>query len=263
LIPAKHVLAILLLTVGAAAQVGPPQNQQQGQPQTPGGTLPDAPSATVQSTKQATATPSEAAPYVPLTNHQKLVRWEHYTYSPYTFTSVLLSAGWSQAMGNWPSYGGGMEGFGKRFGATLANTETSGFFKTFLLPTLLHTDPRYFRSAKTGVGQRIWYSATRVFVVRNDKGKDVFNTSEVLGSGLSAGVTNSYYPRQDRSFGQTMSTFGGTLLSDAGSNVLREFWPDIRRIFRKHEPEKMKKIEKKIPKRVGDAVGKTAGGENE
>ena len=38
-----------------------------------------------------------------------------------------------------------MQGFGKRWGALIADQETKRFFETFLLPTLLHQDPRYFR----------------------------------------------------------------------------------------------------------------------
>jgi hypothetical protein len=72
---------------------------------------------------------------------------------------------------------------------------------------------------------------------------------------FTAALTNAYYPERDRGFGNTMSRISGTLFADAGSNVLREFWPDIRRAFRKHEPEKMKKIEDRIPKSVQKAAG--------
>lgn len=245
--PLKLVLAGLLVSISLYAQV--PQNGN-GQSSSP---LPDAPSAS-KPQSPAKATPNEAAPYVPLTRKQKAERWAHYTYSPYTFASVLFNASWAQAMGDWPTYGGGMEGFGKRFGATLANTESSGFFKIFLLPTLLRQDPRYFRSSKQGFKRRAWYAATRVVITRNDDGRNGFNTSEVLGSAFNAGLSNAYYPRRDRGFPETMSRFSGTLFSDAGSNLLREFWPDIRRVFRKHEPEKMKKIQERIPKSIQKAA---------
>jgi len=35
--------------------------------------------------------------------------------------------------------------------------------------------------------------------------------------------------------------------SDAVGNLLREFTPDMKRLFRKHAPEKIKKIEEKLP----------------
>jgi hypothetical protein len=60
-------------------------------------------------------------------------------------------------------------------------------------------------------------------------------------------LENSYYPEHDRGFGETIGRFVGSIGSDATSNLLREFWPDIKRIFRKHEPQKIKTIEEKFP----------------
>jgi hypothetical protein len=199
--------------------------------------------------------PKATDPYTPLTHQEKFKRWLQHTYSPYTFTSVLFNATWAQMVGDWPTYGGGMPGYGKRVGATLANTETSGFFKVFLLPTVMHEDPRFFYSGKQGVLARSWYAASRVLITRKDDGRSVFNTPEVAGTFFTAAMTNAYYPRADRGFNYTMSRGFGGIASDATSNLLREFWPDISRIFRKHEPERVKKIEKRIPKPLEKAAG--------
>jgi hypothetical protein len=198
--------------------------------------------------KRTKGTPNLADPYVPLTSDEKFQRWVHSTYSPYTFSSALFSAVLSQAAGDWRDYGGGMQGFGKRFGASLAETESSGFFKVFLLPEVLHQDPRYFAMRKGGVKRRIWYSTTRVLVARKDDGGNTFNASEVVGTLLVQSLQNAWVPRANRGFDDTMSGTAGAIVSDAGSNLLREFWPDISRIFHKHEPASIKKIEQKMPK---------------
>jgi hypothetical protein len=253
---------LLLVSACAVAQQdgsNSPASEAKGNQTSATANLPDAPSATATVAPKAEGPEKRKRlmatdPYVPLSDHQKFVRWVHYTYSPFTFTSVLFSATWAQMVGDWPSYGGGMQGFGKRLGATLANTETAGFFKVFLLPTLLNDDPRYFYSGKKGVIARGWYAASRVLVTRKDDGRSAFNLPEIVGTLFTAAVTNAYYPETDRGFGATMSrTFGG-VTSDAGSNVLREFWPDISRLFHKHEPGRMKKIEEKIPKRVSETM---------
>lgn len=220
-----------------------------------GGALPDAPSASVEKLRRPGPTATD--PYTPLSNQEKFKRWLQHTYSPYTFTSVLFSATWAQMVGDWPTYGGGMQGFGKRFGATLANTETSGFFKVFLLPTLMHEDPRFFYSGKRGVIARSWYAASRVLITRKDNGRSAFNTPEVAGTFFTSAVTNAYYPRADRGFRFTMSQAFSGLASDAGSNLLREFWPDISRIFHKHEPSRVKEIEEHIPKPLEKAAGQS------
>jgi hypothetical protein len=44
-----------------------------------------------------------------------------------------------------------------------------------------------------------------------------------------------------------MNRFGGALSSDAVGNLLREFTPDMKRLFRKHAPKEVLRIEEKLP----------------
>jgi len=161
--------------------------------------------------------------------------------------SAGFQATWAQAMGQWPHYGGGTQGWAKRLGATLADTESRRFIQGFALSTVLHQDPRYFPSHKRTLISRVWYSTTRVVVTRNDKGYSTFNTSEVLGALFASSLQNAYYPRHDRNFGDTMNRYSGALSSDAIGYLLREFTPDMKRLFRKHAPKKILRIEEKLP----------------
>jgi hypothetical protein len=182
-----------------------------------------------------------------LTKHEKLQHWLHRTYSPYTFAGVTFDATWAQMWGDWPQYGGGMQGWGKRFGATLADTQTRTFFGQFFFPVLFHQDPRYFPSQKHGLIPRAWYAGTRVLITRRDGDGNTFNSSEFAAVLATAAVQNAYYPERDKGFNETMSRFIGGVGSDVTSNLLREFWPDIKKTFRRHEPEKVKQIEQKVP----------------
>jgi hypothetical protein len=168
------------------------------------------------------------------------------TYSPYTFAATVFQATQAQATGQWPHYDGGMQGWGKRFSATLANTESRRFIQGLALSTMLHQDPRYFPSRKRVLLARGWCAATRVVVTKNDDGRSVVNTSEFLGTLFTSSLQNSYYPRHDRTLGDTMNRFSGALSSDATGYLLREFTPDIKRFFQKHTPTKVKKIEEKL-----------------
>jgi hypothetical protein len=196
--------------------------------------------------KQASTT-IETFAYTPLSAHCKFHLFLKSTYSPYTFASAGFQATWAQAMGQWPHYGGGMQGWAKRFGATLADTESRRFIQTFALSTILHQDPRYFPSHKRTFIPRAWYAATRVVVTKNDSGDSAFNTSEFLGALFASSLQNSYYPRHDRTFSDTMNRFGGALSSDAITDLLREFTPDMKRLFRRHAPKKIRRIEEKLP----------------
>jgi hypothetical protein len=190
--------------------------------------------------------------YTPVSARCKFNLFLQQTHSPYTFVSAGFQATWAQAMGQWPHYGGGMQGWAKRFGATLADTESRRFIQTYALSTILHQDPRYFPSGKRTLIARVWYSTTRIVVTKSDNGNSVFNTSEFLGALLSSALQNAYYPRDDQNFGDTMNRFGGALSSDAITDLLHEFAPDMKRLFRKHAPKKILKIEEKLPIPAGD-----------
>jgi hypothetical protein len=208
--------------------------------------LPDAISQPSAEGEGATSTATHVS-YTPLSDRCKFRLFLETTYSPYTFASAGFEATEAQVTDQWPHYGGGMQGWGKRFGATLANTESRRFIQTYALSTILHQDPRYFPSPKRGLVQRAWYSATRVVITKTDRGESAFNTSEFLGTLLTSAVQDSYYPRPDRTFGNTMDRFSGALSSDVIGDLLREFTPDMKRLFRKHAPKKILRIEEKLP----------------
>ena len=207
---------------------------------------PDALSSSRPNTKGATGTEGSLA-YSPLSSSCKFHLFLKQTYSPYTFASAAFQAVWADATGRWPHYGVGTQGLAKRFGATLADTESRRFIQSFALSAILHQDPRYFPSYKRSFISRGWYAVTRVMVTENDNGVSAFNSAEFLGALLTSALQNSYYPRHDRTFGDTMNRFGGALSSDSISYLLREFTPDMKRLFRKHAPDKIRKIEEKLP----------------
>lgn len=197
--------------------------------------------------EQLTGSKRRGTEYVPLSAHCKFRLFVRQTYSPYTFASTAWGAGWAQATDGWPQYGPGMAGFGKRFGAALSDTESRRFIQGFALSAVLHQDPRYFQSQKKGLLARAWYAATRVAISRNDDGRGTFNSPELMGALLTSSLQNAYYPKDDRSFGQTIGRFGGALSSDVTGNLLREFTPDIKRFLKKHTPKKVENFERGLP----------------
>jgi hypothetical protein len=186
---------------------------------------------------------SPSRPYQPLSKRQKFDVFVQDTYSPYTFAGAAFDAGLAQATGAWYSYGGGMEGYGKRYGASLADSESGAFFGLFLFPVLLHEDPRYLRSTSQGTMPRIGYALSRVLVTHDDSGNKQANFSLILSVFAASGMANTYYPREDRGRGDTAVRAGGGFLGAAEMNLLREFWPDIMHKFRKHEPRRIQKLE--------------------
>jgi hypothetical protein len=246
-----RALPLLLLAVTLA----PPSAAQATKP---GSDLPDSPSQSRRASAAADRKPQAAvrreltvrSPYEPLTDRQKFNRFLRHTVSPYTFASAAMSATWLQINGEPRAYGGGMQGWGKRLGAGLADAEARTFFSQYFFPTILNQDPRYFAKREGTVFNRGWYAATRVLVGRNDAGDSVFNSSYLLSVAATRALANAYIPAEKRTFETTMLAIVGAYGSDAGSLVLREFWPDIMRVFRRHAPERLKKIQEKIPPEI-------------
>lgn len=140
-----------------------------------------------------------------------------------------------------------MLGWSKRLGATVADTESRRFIQGFVLSSALHQDPRYFPSDKKRWLARAWYAATRVLITRGDDGRSEVNTSELFGALSTSSLQNFYYPIQYRTVGGTMNRFLGALSSDATSDILYEFTPDLKRLFHKHAPKRIQELEQKIP----------------
>ncbi len=152
---------------------------------------------------------------------------------PLTFLSAAYDAGVSQAKNNDPSFGRGAIGYGKRFGADMADKASSAFFKDFAYPTLFSEDPRYYRLARGGFGERFFYAAAHVVVAhRETDGARMFNFSEWLGTVSAVAISNVYHPDHRRGFEPAARRVGYGVGMDVGFNVLREFWPEIARKFK-------------------------------
>jgi hypothetical protein len=160
--------------------------------------------------------------------------------------SAGLSTLYDSATGDF-RYCCGAGAWGKQYAAAVADTEARYFFGNLVFPTLLKQDPRYLPKRTGGIAGRAWYAATRVLVARNDDGRNTFNTSEILAVGFSQALRNAYYPDRDRTLGRTTSSIFGTLQVDAGGYLLKEFMPDLKRIFKAHAPKRVQSLTAKLP----------------
>jgi hypothetical protein len=170
----------------------------------------------------------------PLTAGQKykVVVRSSFDYVQYPWYGFL--AGISQAENSEPGYGQGAGGYGKRYGAALADGTIENFLTSAVLPSLLRQDPRFFQSGKGGFWHRTGYAMSRVMITRGDSGHSQVNYSEIFGSAISAGIsTYSYHPRADRNVRNAGSVWGTQVGYDTLTYVVKEFWPDIRRKLRK------------------------------
>lgn len=173
-----------------------------------------------------------------LTAKQKFRLFVKSSTDPFVFAAAGIQAGIGQATNEFPGYGQGGSGYGKRYGATLADSTSSNFFSNYAYPALFKEDPRYFRLGQGSIAHRIMYSLEQEFVIRTDRGTRRFSYSNVLGAFTAGGISNLYYPSSDRGFGLTMSRSAIALGYGSLGGLIDEFWADIdQKLFHKHKKE--------------------------
>ena len=142
------------------------------------------------------------------------------------FVPVAL-AGYNLERNNDPEFGGGGLGYARYLWHSAVDQTSENYFVEFIGPAVTHEDTRYYTLGHGGLFKRTAYALTRSVITRSDSGKEVFNASEVIGSGASSGLSTLYYPVRERSFGNTADQWGVNVGVDALSFVVKEFWPDI------------------------------------
>jgi hypothetical protein len=164
-----------------------------------------------------------------LTSSQKFHMFTQTVKDPYSLIMPAVNAAILSSTGASSGYGSGFSGFAKRYGAAIGDSISSNFFRLYAFPSLLHEDPRYFRAGKGSIGKRTVHSFAATVWCRKDDKTFGFNWSKLLGTGASAGLSNAYYPAENRGASLTLQRIGLSYLSEVGYNALKEFWPDIAR----------------------------------
>lgn len=157
---------------------------------------------------------------------------DSFDYSSFTWTAIIAAQ--SLALNSDPELGHGAAGYGRYFWRAFVDGVSGTYFTEAIVPTITHEDPRYYTMGSGGFFRRTGYALSRTFITKTDSGGTSFNWSEVGGNGLEAGLSNAYYPPQERGAGQTLRDWGTQMESAAINNVVKEFWPDIRhKVFRR------------------------------
>jgi hypothetical protein len=167
---------------------------------------------------------SYVADPAPLTSKQKFeIAWKTLV-DPATFIFVGGAAGVEQAQNHFKEYGPGSQGYAQRFGAGYADTVTSTLIGSALLPSLLKQDPRYFYKGTGSVRSRASYAIASSFICKGDNGHWQVSYSNILGSLAAGGISNLYYPAQDRNgAGLTFENGAIGMGATAAANLFQEF----------------------------------------
>jgi hypothetical protein len=168
-----------------------------------------------------------------LTFDRRLNLYLHSYVMPQSLIGPLLGAGIAQAEGTPHEWGGGMEGFGRRFASSYGRS-VIGRTVEFGVAAADHEDPRYHPSEQTGAWRRTRHAIAATFVSQTTSGGSMLAFSRIAGAYSAGFIANAWEPSSQNSVGHAMERGSTSLLSSIGWHVLEEFWPDIRGAMHHH-----------------------------
>ena len=161
---------------------------------------------------------------VPLSPRQKFeLAWKT-TVDPVSFGVTGAIAAIQQAQNDFSGYGQGAQGYAKRYGAAYADFVASTYIGGAILPALLKQDPRYFYKGSGSKRSRMLYAIANSVICKGDNGHWQPNYSNIIGSLAAGGISNLYYPADNREGAEL--TFENGLIGigeSAAVNLLQEF----------------------------------------
>jgi hypothetical protein len=174
------------------------------------------------------ATPSTSEKWVYFTNE---------TIAPFTLAAGAFNATVSQLTRSAPLYGRHPwpVAYPERFGASVGDIVSQNFWSDFVLASAFHEDTRYRRKGEShALWPRIQYAVSRSLVTRLDSGGSTFNFANVLGTAMSAGLSNAYYPRGSQKASTAATNWGTSIAGSGLANLAPEFLPDLKRWLKRH-----------------------------
>jgi len=82
-----------------------------------------------------------------------------------------------------------MAGYGRYYWRGFLDKADGNYMVIFALPTVFDEDERYYAMGEGRFWKRAIYSASRILITPDYHGHNTFNASEVLGRGISQGMS--------------------------------------------------------------------------
>jgi hypothetical protein len=159
---------------------------------------------------------------VPLTSKQKFKLAGRTVMDPFPFVFVGGAAGVEQAQNHFRGYGQGAPGYAKRFGAGYADTVAGTFIGSAILPSLLKQGSALFLQGNKP--SRFLYAIANSVICKGDNGRWQANYSNIPGNLAAGGISNLYYPAQDRDGAElAFENAGIGIAASAVANLVQEF----------------------------------------
>lgn len=153
-------------------------------------------------------------------------------FGPQAVLETIPGATFDTARGfpaQWPRTSGG---FAKRVGSQYGQFLVGETIELGV-SAIHHEDPRYFRMPSASFGRRLRHSLLSTVVVRDMDGSPTIGLARLANVYGSWAIATSWNPPQQRNVWKIAGNGTLGLGLKAGSNLLREFWPDVKNRFRR------------------------------
>ena len=169
--------------------------------------------------------------YVPVTGEE---RWKLYSrgtvLSPGPYVLGLGLASVAQAANRPKEWGGGWDGYGKRVGSIYGIILTEETIRQSMAAAL-RTDPRYLRCDCKNGWHRSWNAIEMTLLTRDHRGRLTIDAAQIVGAYGSGMISATWYPSSGTAAAQGFRTANLNLALMAGINLVREFQPELKRVF--------------------------------
>lgn len=147
---------------------------------------------------------------------------------PFNLGTIVVDAAIGISLDSHSAYGPGIEGVAKYSGVSLTEDMTGEFFGTFLIPSLVHQDPRYHRVPYLSIKRRLLHAVTGIVWTQSYTGKPMPNYGNVVGSIATAIISNTFVPGPNRQgFSSTAQRLALAFAISPTGNLIAEFFPDV------------------------------------
>jgi len=165
-----------------------------------------------------------------LSRQEKFDYYVQHTFATRDLLERSALAGIAQWRDNPPEWGQGWAGYGRRLSSNFGQYSIKKTLQ-FSIGAALKEDPRYFASTEDGFWRRTTHAVTHTVMVQNDYNRRVFSFGRVTGTLGGSFISRTWHPERQRTAGHALRNAGLSFGTEAGWNLLREFWPDIKRMF--------------------------------
>jgi hypothetical protein len=170
----------------------------------------------------------DAGPVRPLTSGQKGLLAAKAVIDPFNLITIVGFSGIYVASNAHSAYGPGFAGWGRVIGYSLAEDIQGEFTGTYLIPSLVHEDPRYHRM---GVGRpfllRFKHAVIHTVISQHDDGTLMPNYATLINYPLSAEISNLYVPGIGPNAKDTFERVAVGYATDPVGALVAEFLPDV------------------------------------